>query len=82
MQLVQEVVEELLAILMVVPSELRIFLQDKQYILWLKLPPPRSIEVLDELSKGTRHVSFTAQHIRHIQILQMLVLEEEISKVH
>lgn len=59
MELVQEVIEEFLTILMVVPSELWIFLQYEQYILWLKFPSAGSIEMFDELPESTCHMPLT-----------------------
>lgn len=72
-KLIEEIVEKLLAVLMVVSSELRVPLQDAEDVSGLQSPLVGSIEIFDELAESTGHVAVAAEDVGHVEVFEMLV---------
>ena len=71
MEFVEEVVEELLAVLVVVPPELRVPLHYSQHLHRLQRTPAAAVEGLGQLAVRAGQVALAAQHVAHVEVFQM-----------
>jgi len=73
MKFVEEVVEKLLAVLMVVSSELGVSLQNAENVSRLQSPFVGSVEIFDELAEGTSHMAVAAEDVSHVEVFKMSI---------
>jgi hypothetical protein len=81
MKFVEEVVEKLLAVLMVVSSELGVSLQNAENVSRLQSPFVGSVEIFDELAEGTSHMAVAAEDVSHVEVFKMSISYEIFSEI-